>query len=171
MKRLRAVSLIGVVLLLAPLGIANAASPPSERVRHELVTLPYFSVFDNLTFQIQGDTVILGGQVVNPVLKSDAGNVVKRVEGVEQVVNNIEVLPLSPMDNGIRRATLRAVYGAPTLNRYAMGANPPIHIIVKNGNVTLEGVVDNQMDSQVAYSQASSVPNVFSVTNNLRIGS
>jgi hyperosmotically inducible protein len=141
-----------------------------QEVRHQLVMLPYYSIFDDLGFRVDGSTVILTGEVVNPVLKSDAGNVVKRVEGVTNVVNNIEVLPLSPMDNQIRRATARAIYGDSTLaTRYGFQAMPSIHIIVKNGHVRLEGVVANQMDKQIAGTRANSVPNVFSVDNELKV--
>jgi hyperosmotically inducible periplasmic protein len=141
----------------------------SKEVRHELVMLPYYSVFDNLAFKVDGSTVTLVGQVSRPSLKSDAENVVKKVEGVSRVVNNLEVLPTSPMDDQIRRAEFRAIYSHPTLSKYAWGAVPPIHIIVKNGHVTLEGVVANQMDKQIAGVRANSVPGVFSVTNNLRV--
>jgi hyperosmotically inducible protein len=141
-----------------------------QEVRHQLVMLPYYSIFDDLGFRVEGSTVTLTGQVTNPVLKSDAQNVVKRVEGVTNVVNNIEVLPLSPMDNQIRRAVGRAIYGDPTLStRYGFQAMPSIHIIVKNGHVRLEGVVANQMDKQIAGMRANSVPNVFSVDNELRV--
>jgi hyperosmotically inducible periplasmic protein len=141
-----------------------------QEVRHQLVMLPYYSIFDDLGFRVDGSTITLTGQVTNPVLKSDAGNVVKRVEGVTNVVNNIEVLPLSPMDNQIRRAVGRAIYGDPTLStRYGFQAMPSIHIIVKNGHVRLEGVVANQMDKQIAGTRANSVPNVFSVDNELKI--
>ena len=105
------------------------------------------------------------------MLKSDAGNAVKRLEGVQSVSNNIEVLPLSRFDNQIRRATYRAVFGSAGLYRYAMGANPSIHIIVENGHVTLVGVVGNQMDKNLAGIRANSVPGVFSVTNNLMVES
>lgn len=131
--------------------------------------LPFYSVFDNLQFKVEGYKVELFGQVVRPTLKSDAEAVVKRIEGVESVVNNIEVLPPSPADDRIRLAEYRAIYGNSVLNRYALQAIPPIHIIVKNGNVTLEGVVANEMDKNVANLQANSVPGVFSVTNNLRV--
>ena len=141
-----------------------------REVRHQLVMLPYYSVFDDLGFRVDGNTVILTGEVTNPVLKSDAENVVKRVEGVGKVVNNIEVLPLSPMDNQVRRAVARAIYGDSTLaTRYGFQAMPSIHIIVKNGHVRLEGVVANQMDKQIAGTRANSVPNVFSVENDLRV--
>jgi hyperosmotically inducible protein len=142
-----------------------------KEVRHQLVLLPYYSVFDNLAFQLQGSKVILIGQVVRPTLKSDAEGVVKNIEGVSSVENNIEVLPTSPMDDQLRRAIFRAIYGDPALSRYAMSAVPSIHIIVKNGNVTLEGVADNETDKNIAGLRANSVPNVFSVKNNLVVSS
>jgi hyperosmotically inducible periplasmic protein len=138
-----------------------------REVRHQLVLLPYYSVFDNLSFRVEGDTVILEGQVVRPTLKSDAEGVVKNIEGVGRVVNNIEVLPLSPMDDQIRKAVYRAIFSEPGLSRYAESAVPSIHIIVKNGNVTLVGVVDSEADKNLANIRASSVPNVFSVKNEL----
>jgi hyperosmotically inducible protein len=107
------------------------------------------------------------GQVVKPTLKSDAGAAVKSVEGVSTVQNDIEVLPNSPMDNRLRRALYNAIYSAPGLQRYRLSAVPSIHIIVKNGNVTLEGVADNETDKNLAGLRANGVPNVFSVTNNL----
>jgi hyperosmotically inducible protein len=138
-----------------------------QEVRHQLVLLPYYSVFDNLAFRVEGDTVILEGQVVRPTLKSDAENVVKKIEGVSRVVNNIEVLPPSPMDDQTRRAVYRAIYADPALSRYAESAVPSIHIIVKNGNVTLVGVLDSEADKNLAYMRANGVPNVFSVKNEL----
>ena len=129
--------------------------------------LPYYGVFDNLAFRVNGANVTLLGQVTRPTLKSDAGRVVKSIEGVESVTNDIEVLPPSPNDDRIRRAVYRALFSSPTLDRYAMGAVPPIHIIVKNGNVTLVGVVDNEMDKNVAGIQANSVSGVFAVQNDL----
>lgn len=133
--------------------------------------LPYYGVFDNLSFRVDGSAVTLMGEVTRPTLKSDAENVVKDIEGVERVINNIEVLPLSPNDDNLRLATYRAVYGHPALNRYALQAVPPIHIIVRNGNVTLEGVVANEGDKNIANIQATGVPGVFGVTNNLRLDS
>lgn len=141
----------------------------TKEVRHELVMLPYYSVFDNLAYKVEGNTVTLLGQVTRPSLKSDAENVVKKIEGVETVVNNIEVLPPSPIDDQIRRAMFRKLYGDPVLNKYAWGAVPPIHIIVNNGRVTLEGVVDNESDKNVADIRAKEVPGVFEVQNNLRV--
>ncbi len=151
-------------------GVSGRAWNRVEReVRHELVMLPYYGVFDNLAFEVDGGTVTLLGQVSRPTLRTDAERVVKRIEGVERVINRIEVLPLSPYDDRIRLATYRAIYGHTALNRYALQAVPPIHIIVKNGNVTLEGVVANEADKTIAGIQARSVPGVFSVTNNLRV--
>ena len=155
--------------------VANAGAKAQDRitreVRHELVMLPYYGVFDNLAYRVDGSTVTLMGQVTRPTLKSDAGNVVKGIEGVERVDNKIQVLPLSSMDDGIRMAEYRAIYGNPGLDRYAMQAVPPIHIIVDNGKVTLEGVVATQADKDMAGIRANTVSGVFSVTNNLRVES
>jgi hyperosmotically inducible protein len=140
-----------------------------KEVRHELIMLPYYGVFDNLAFRIAGRTVILEGQVVQPVVKSDAGNSVKRIEGVEKVVNNIEVLPPSPMDDQIRRAVYQSIYSYGPLFKYGGMAVPPIHIIVKSGRITLEGVVDNETDKGLAGMRANQVPGTFQVTNNLRV--
>jgi hyperosmotically inducible protein len=140
----------------------------AREVRHELVMLPYYGIFDDLAFRVDGGAVTLMGSVVRPTLKSDAENVVKRVEGVTQVINQIKVLPLSPMDDQIRMAEYRAIYGDPILGtRYSYRALPSIHIIVENGHVTLEGVVANQFDKNLINVRANTVPNVFSVTNNL----
>jgi hyperosmotically inducible protein len=143
----------------------------ADEVRHQLVLLPFYSVFDNLEYKIDGTEVTLLGQVTQPTVKIDAENAVKRIEGVTKVINNIEVLPLSPMDDQIRRAEFRAIYSDPALRRYSFGPVPPIHIIVKNGHVTLEGVVDNQGDKNLVAIRANSIPGVFSVTNNLRVES
>ncbi len=141
-----------------------------QEVRHQLVMLPYYTVFDDLGFRVEGSSVTLLGAVTNPTLKSDAGNVVKRVEGVTSVQNDIEVLPLSPMDWQIRRAMARAIYGSPEIgDRYGYQALPSIHIIVKNGNVTLEGLVNSTFDKNLINTKANSVPNVFHVTNNLQV--
>src|SRR5882724_6606434 len=139
----------------------------SKEVRHQLVMLPWYSVFDNLAYKVEGDKVTLYGQVTRPTLKSDAEGVVKGIEGVSTVVNNIEVLPTSPMDDQLRRALYRAIYGDPGLSRYSIQAVPSIHIIVKNGNVILEGAVDSEADKNLAGIRANQVPNVFSVKNNL----
>src|SRR3984893_13505270 len=138
-----------------------------QEVRHQLVLLPYYSVFDNLAFKVEGDTVILEGQVVRPTLKSDAEAVAKKIEGVGKVVNNIEVLPVSPMDAQLRRAVYRVIFSEPALSRYAESAVPSIHIIVKNGNVTLVGVVDSEGDKNLVNLRGNGVHNVFSVKNEL----
>ena len=142
----------------------------AKEVRHQLVMLPYFGVFDDLGFTVNGGTVTLMGEVTRPTLKSDAGNVVKGIEGVTSVENNIEILPLSPDDDRIRIATYRAVYGDPSLStRYGYRALPSIHIIVKNGHVRLEGAVANAMDKNIAGIRANGVPDAFSVENDLKV--
>ena len=184
MKRLLIAALaltFGCLLVVAQ---DTAATPPVEQrglgaagvkrvikeVHHELVMLPYYGVFDNLAYKVDPNgTVTLLGQVTRPTLKSDAEAAVKSIEGVEKVDNQIEVLPVSPGDDRIRRATYRALYGNDVLSRYALQAVPPLHIIVKNGNVTLEGAVASDMDKTVAGTQANSVPGVFSVKNNLLV--
>jgi len=133
--------------------------------------LPYYGVFDNLAYRVDGNTVTLFGQVTRPTLKSDAEHAVKGIEGVERVNNQIEVLPLSPMDDRIRLAEYRAIFSQPGLDRYAMQAVPPIHIIVSNGKVTLEGVVATEADKNLAGVKANGVNGVFSVNNNLRVES
>ncbi len=152
---------------------AQAKSPAAgtleDKVRHQLVMLPYLNVFDDLSFRVDGGAVTLFGEVTQPVLKSDAQNVVKKIEGVTSVNNQIEVLPLSPLDNQIRVREYRAIFGYAPLQRYGMGVIPSIHIIVKNGNVTLTGLVSTQTDSQMAYMRANAVPGVFSVANQLHV--
>jgi hyperosmotically inducible protein len=153
---------------------ALAVAQPNQQkimkeVRHELVMLPYYGVFDNLAYRVDGAKVTLFGQVTKPTLKSDAERAVKRIEGVETVDNEIEVLPLSPNDERIRVATYRAIFSKPALQRYQMGAVPPIHIIVKNGNITLIGVVDNEGDKNLAGIAANGVPGSFKLTNDLTV--
>ena len=148
---------------------ARATERITKEVRHELLMLPYLGVFDNLAYKVDGYNVTLLGQVSRPTLKSDAENVVKRIEGVEHVDNQIEVLPVSPMDDRLRRQLYRSIYGYGPLQKYAMGVQQPIRIIVKNGNVTLEGVVDNETDKNIANIRAKSVSGVFGVTNNLQV--
>ena len=173
-----------VVSLIASMAVLASAAPQDQagalsqkgvdriikEVHHELVMLPYYGVFDNLAYKVESDgTVTLLGQVSRPTLKSDSENAVKRIEGVEKVVNNIEVLPTSPNDDRIRRTVYRAIYGNSVLSQYQLRAVPPIHIIVNKGHVTLEGVVARSMDKQVAGMQTNGVSGVFSVTNNLRV--
>jgi len=166
-----------MVLLLAlqaPWLMGQSAKPSEKAVknmvkeiRHELVMMPFYGVFDNLSCRLDGYVVTLLGQVTRPTLKSEAENRVKSVEGVERVVNQIEVLPLSPNDDRIRIQVASAIFNHPVLQQYSLRAVPPIHIIVKNGNVTLEGVVAREMDKNVANIQANAVAGVFSVKNNL----
>jgi hyperosmotically inducible protein len=141
----------------------------SKKVRHELVTLPYYGIWDNLAYKVEGSTVTLYGQVVRPSTRKDAERRVRKIKGVEQVVNNIEVLPLSSFDDSTRVRTARALSRTGGLYRYLLGANPSLHIIVNNGHVALEGVVANKGDRQLAYIVARGVPGAFSVTNNLRV--
>ena len=149
---------------------AGDESETIQKVRHNLLMLPYYGVFDDLGFQVNGGTVTLMGEVTRPTLKDDAGSAVKHIAGVTNVVNNIEVLPLSPNDDQVRMAAFRAIYGDPTLTtRYAYSATPSIHIIVKNGNIRLEGVVANEMDKNIAGIRAKGVHGAFDVQNELRI--
>jgi hyperosmotically inducible protein len=141
----------------------------TREVRHELLMLPRVNVFDNLAYRVDGHTVILSGQVTEPIVKDDAEKALRGIEGVERVDNQIEVLPLSPMDDRLRLALYRAIYGFPALNRYALGVLKPIRIIVKNGHVTLEGVVANEADKNIAGIRANGVRGVFSVMNNLQV--
>ena len=180
MKNRKKYSISGLVisvfamLLLAVMpavAMAQGAVNPqlAKKVRHELVTLPYYGVFDNLAYSINGGTVTLYGQVVRASTRSDAAGRVKRIAGVTRVVNNIEVLPLSPHDDRIRNATYRSIARMGGLYRYLQGVNPSLHIVVDRGHVTLEGVVSGSGDRNLAYIAANRVPGVFSVTNNLRI--
>jgi hyperosmotically inducible protein len=147
----------------------KAPRPLEDRVRHELLMLPYYNVFDNLSFRVDNGTVTLFGQVTQPVVSDDAVSSVKHLEGVSSVKNEIEVLPLSDFDNQIRWRTYFAIYGYGPLQHYSMGTQPPIRIIVKNGNVTLQGNVLNDGDRNMAYIRANGVPGVFSVTNDLKV--
>jgi BON domain len=156
-----------LLTFLLPLALLGADLP--KEVHHELVMLPYYGVFDNLSYRVDGSKVTLFGEVRDPVLKTEAEKAVKRVEGVTTVDDQIEVLPVSPNDDRLRLATYRAIYAKPGLQRYQLAAVPPIHIIVKNGNVTLEGVVANQGDKDTAGIAANTVSGVFHVTNNLRV--
>lgn len=140
-----------------------------KEVRHELLMLPYFGVFDYIAFKVDGYNVTLLGQVVRPTTKSDAENAVKHIEGVEKVDSQIEVLPPSPNDDRLRQRLFRAIYGFPALQKYELGVQKPIRIIVKNGHVTLEGVVDNDGDKNLAGIRANGVSGSFSVTNNLQV--
>ena len=161
-----------LLLTIVPaVALAQGAIDPqlSRRVRRELVTLPYYGVFDNLAYSINGGNVTLYGQVVRPTTRSDAERRVKRISGVTRVVNNIQVLPLSRFDDQIRVATYRSIANMGGLHRYLRGTNPSIHIVVDRGHVTLEGVVSGSGDRTLAYHAANRVPGVFSVRNNLRV--
>ena len=141
----------------------------ASEVRHELVMIPQLSLFDNLSYKVNGSTVTLMGKVVDPVIKDTAEHAVKKIEGVETVNNQIEILPPSPNDDRIRRQAARAIFSDSSLYRYSMGTLPSLRIIVQNGHIDLEGVVDSQGDKDRANILANSVPGVFSVTNNLRV--
>jgi hyperosmotically inducible protein len=180
-KQHRLLVLAASLLSIGGLGLAQDSPPqrdqPSAKsqeriikeVRHELLMLPYFGVFDYIAFKVDGYNVTLLGEVTRPTLKSDSENAVKHIEGVEKVDNQIEVLPPSPMDDGLRRRLFRAIYGYPSLEKYALGVQKPIRIIVKNGHVALEGVVDNDSDKNVVGIRANGVPGIFSVANNLQV--
>jgi hyperosmotically inducible protein len=178
MKRLftKLTSLAAALVLTATLAAAGQAKEEvtgrqrvMEKIRKELVTLPFYGVFDNLAYSFDGGTATLYGQVVRPTTRSDAERRVRKIAGVSQVVNQIEVLPLSSFDDSIRQRAYRQIFGTAGLYRYAMGANPSLHIVVNRGHVTLEGVVSNEGDRRLARIAALQVPGVFSVTNNLRL--
>lgn len=163
---------LGTLLSSSAFSNANTSDPQLEnRIRHEIVMLPYYGVFDNISFQADQGVVTLSGETIRPTVRNEVEQAVSRVAGVQRVVNNIEVLPLSSHDDRIRLGVLRAIYWEPALMRYSLPVVPSIHIIVKNGNVRLEGVVMNEMDRNIAYMRASGVPGAFLVTNNLRVGS
>ena len=175
--KLRTLFVACIILALGSAVLARQASDAPARateritreVRHELLMLPYFTVFDNIAYKVDGYNVTLLGQVTRPVLKSDAENAVKKIDGVEHVDNQIEVLPTSPMDDRLRIRLYRAIYGYPPLQKYALGVQKPIRIIVKNGKVTLEGVVDSDADKNMVNIRANGVSGTFGVTNNLQV--
>jgi hyperosmotically inducible periplasmic protein len=166
---LLAIFLIAGTTIASPKDNAQAYNTQlHKQIRKELVTLPYYGVFDNIAYRVDGSTVTLYGQVIRPSTRKDAERRIADIEGIERVVNKIEVLPLSPFDDDIRRQAYYTIFNTSSLYRYAMGTNPSIHIVVNRGHITLEGVVANEMDSQLAYMAARTVPGAFSVTNNLR---
>lgn len=177
MHRTLVVTLFAATLATPLISLAHPQRPASARaeerikdeVRHQILMLPYYNVFDSITYKVEGYKVTLMGAVTRPTVKSSAGNVVKRIEGVEKVDNKIEVLPLSNVDDQLRLRLFRAIYGYGPLQRYDLSVQKPFHIIVKNGNVTLEGVVDTEADKNLVKIRANGVPGVFSVTNNLRV--
>jgi len=167
-----------VILAIATPSLAAPKEVPPQaveriqkEVRHEILMLPYFDVFDNIAFKVDGDDVTLFGQVTRPTLKTDVERVVKSIEGVEKVENQIEVLPVSPNDDRLRLRLFRAIYGFNALQRYALPVVKPIRIIVKNGHVTLEGIVDSEGDKDLVNLRARGVSGSFSVTNNLTVSS
>ena len=147
----------------------GAESRISREVRHQILMLPWYGVFDVTGCQVNGYNVTLTGSVVRPVTKSDAENSVKRIEGVQSVNNQIEVLPPSPMDDRLRVQLFRSIYGFPSLEKYDLGTIKPMRIIVKNGHVTLEDVVDTEPDKDTAGIRANSVSGIFEVKNNLQV--
>ncbi len=173
MLRRNMIAALALAVASLPLMAAPAAGQDMTRVerqvRHELVTLPFYSVFDDLSFRVDGSKVTLMGKVTRPTLKSGAEKAIKDIEGVGEVDNQIEVLPVSSNDDRIRLATYRAIYYQPMMTRYAIQAVPPIHIIVQNGDVTLEGVVNSEAEKNLAGIQANGVNGAFTVTNNLRV--
>lgn len=176
-----ALVLAGLLALSPALAAAQEPEPGTEaynrnaginmQIRNQLQSLPHAGVFDWFEWTYHEGKVSLNGAVWRPITRDDAERAVKRVQGVDEVVNNIEVLPTSPHDDRLRRQLFRAVYGRTGLERYAFRANPPIHIIVKNGRVRLEGAVANELERTMVFAEARSVPGVFEVTNNLRVDS
>ena len=172
-------ALLVVLGLVAPSAWAQSRSQASpkftqrvqKQVMHEILMLPYYGVFDIIAFKVEGYDVTLFGHVANASLKSDAEHAIKKIEGIEHIHNQIEVLPPSPMDDGLRRQLFRAIYGYAPLQRYGVGSNRPIHIIVDRGHVILEGAVDSPGDRNLVYIRANGVPGIFSVTNNLQVPS
>jgi hyperosmotically inducible protein len=172
------VLILAVAMIVSALSFSAQNAMASDRgteritkaVRHELNMIPYVNAFDYLAFTVNpDDSVTLMGDVTNPVVKSEAANVVKRIEGVERVDNQIHVLPVSPMDDGLRVRLYRTIYGYPALEKYALGVYRPIRIVVQNGHVTLMGVVDSEMDKNIAGIRANGVFGAFSVDNQLQV--
>ena len=173
MKRSTRTIAMGAALLLASSLNLWAATPEdnariAEQVRKQIVKLPYYSIFDNVQFEFHDGVVELSGDVYRPVMKKMVEKAAQRVEGVDSVTNNIEILPLSSYDDRIRVALMRQLYRNPVFTRHSIQAVPPVHIVVKNGNVTLEGVVNSELEKNVAFHVANGIHGVFSVTNNLR---
>lgn len=173
MKRWTRAITVSAAMLLAS-SVSMWAIPQSsneqiaEQVRKEIVTLPFYSIFDNVEFSLNDGALELNGEVYRPVMKRMIEKVAQRVTGVNSVVNNIEILPLSPYDHRIRVAIANKLYRNRVFTRHSIQAVPPVHIVVKNGNVTLEGVVNSELEKNVAFHVANGTNGVFSVTNNLR---
>ena len=162
--------------VIADYGLKPNSTDPVEikiakEVRHELLMLPWYSLFDDLEFTVEGRTVTLSGYVTgqHAATRSDAENVVKHIEGVDKVINNIKVLPASPLDDQVRRQVYEAIYRTGSLSRYFWEAAPSIHIVVQNQRVTLVGIVNSEGDKNLATIAANTVPGVFQVTNDLRV--
>ena len=177
MKTGHAIStLVAAAMLFAMPGFGASQGAPNsnpnleKEVRHAINSLPYYGVFDDLNFSIDdGGAVTLSGEVTQYYVRNSAVSAVKGIPGVVRVNDNIEVLPLSPFDNNIRIRAYNAIFGYPALSRYAINSRPPIRIIVKNGNITLEGVVNNEMDRTLVYNRVRALPGAFTVTNDLRL--
>ncbi len=185
LKRTKKLGVAAISILLLSLAATGMASIPAEAdhtasgksnreltdsVRHVILMLPYYSVFDRLTYAIENNTVVLTGKVHRALLKSEAENAVRAIEEVAEVVNKIEILPLSRMDDSIRLRTYYAIFSNPGFERYAIQVHSPIRIIVQNGHITLDGIVSTQFDKTLAEMAARNVPMAFSVTNNLTVG-
>jgi hyperosmotically inducible protein len=170
MKKLLTIAMLTAAMAAIPAAAqSNEMSPMEAQIRKEIVTLPYYSLFDHITFKVENGKATLIGEVNRPSLKKSIERVVGNVEGVSSVDNQIEILPTSPNDDRIRVDVYRAIYYNPMFSRYAIQAVPPIHIIVRNGDVTLEGVVNSESEKNMAGIRANGVPGVFSVTNNLQV--
>ena len=161
-------AVLAIAVFLAPATL-GADDRIIREVRHELLLLPWLSVFDNLQFKVEGSKVTLLGQVVRPSIKPDAERAVKRIEDVTFVDNQIEVLPASFQDDQLRIVAYRTIYGYPVLRRYAINSIPPIRLIIKNGHLTVEGVVATQGDKNIVNIVANTIPGLFSVTNHLQV--
>jgi hyperosmotically inducible periplasmic protein len=170
-----------IAALLMGAGLASAGTAPqaiapqsddalAQKVRHEIVMYSRYTMWDNINLRVNNGNVELTGAVSQPYKKSEIGKIVQKIPGVVSVTNRLEVLPLSPMDDQLRLQVARAIFRDPSLSRYAIQAVPPIHIIVNNGHVTLEGVVNNNMEKQIAGMRAASAGLSFgAITNNLRV--
>jgi hyperosmotically inducible periplasmic protein len=171
-------TIVTAAVLFAIPGFASSQGTPARNaqlegdVRHALNTLAYYGVFDDLSFSIDdAGTVTLSGQVMQYNVRNSAVSAVKHLAGVARVEDKIEVLPLSPFDNGIRIRAYNAIFGYPALSRYAINSRPPIRILVKNGNITLTGVVNSELDRTLVYNRIRALPGAFTVTNELRLDS
>ncbi|MDD8025978.1 MAG: BON domain-containing protein [Acidobacteriota bacterium] len=167
-KSLGMMALAGLLLLAVPI-LAHQDAPLERAVSDALLSLPHYGVFDNLAFAVNGPDVVLSGQVVLPITKDEAAKRVQRIKGIGKVVNSIEVLPLSPSDDAVRKNAYRALFGTSDLHKYSMGANPSIHIIVKGGHITLVGVVSSQSDADLALLSIRGVPGAQSQKSLLKI--